>query len=74
MRIFITGIAGFIGSNLAKKLSENNFYVYGVDNFFSGYKKNIPKGIKCTKLDIRNKKSFEKINKKFDEKEKNNSL
>ncbi len=33
MRILITGGAGFIGSNLAKKLIESNHYVRILDNF-----------------------------------------
>ena len=34
INILITGVAGFIGSRLAKKLLENKkFVIYGVDNF-----------------------------------------
>lgn len=36
-KIFITGIAGFIGFHLAKKLQELGFYVSGCDNFNSYY-------------------------------------
>ena len=36
-KIFITGIAGFIGSNLAKTLLSKGFSVLGIDNFDSFY-------------------------------------
>jgi len=37
----ITGIAGFIGSNLAEFLLSNNQKVVGLDNFSTGYQKNL---------------------------------
>jgi len=37
----ITGIAGFIGSNLAEFLLKNNQKVVGIDNFSTGYQKNL---------------------------------
>tara|TARA_Y100000996_G_scaffold398911_1_gene367406 strand:+ start:9377 stop:10411 length:1035 start_codon:yes stop_codon:yes gene_type:complete len=37
----ITGVAGFIGSNLMEKLLGLNQVVIGVDNFSTGYQKNI---------------------------------
>lgn len=33
MKILVLGSAGFIGSNICKRLSENNFEFQGVDNF-----------------------------------------
>lgn len=36
MKILVTGIAGFIGSNLAKKLKEKGHEVFGIDNL-NGY-------------------------------------
>lgn len=41
MKIIITGVAGFIGSNLAHKLLELGHFVVGVDNFSYGEKRNI---------------------------------
>ena len=40
-RIIITGIAGFIGSHLAKQLCNLNFEVIGIDNFLCGYQENL---------------------------------
>ena len=37
----ITGVAGFIGSNLLENLLKNNQKVIGVDNFSTGFKKNL---------------------------------
>ena len=37
----ITGVAGFIGSNIAEKLLQNNQIVIGVDNFSTGSKENL---------------------------------
>ena len=40
--ILITGCAGFIGSNLCRKLlADSNNYIVGVDNYSSGKKENI---------------------------------
>ena len=44
-KILITGVAGFLGSHLAEKLSAMNNRVVGVDNMLGGYKDNIPKNI-----------------------------
>ena len=41
MRIIITGVAGFIGSNLCGILLELGYTVIGIDNFICGYKENI---------------------------------
>ena len=41
MNIFITGIAGFLGSNLAYHLYNKNHTISGNDNFLGGYKDNL---------------------------------
>ncbi|HEX3048309.1 MAG TPA: UDP-glucuronic acid decarboxylase family protein [Bacillota bacterium] len=41
MKIIITGVAGFIGSNLAKKLLRNGCQVIGFDNFITGNRDNL---------------------------------
>lgn len=37
----VTGVAGFIGSNLLETLLNLNQYVVGLDNFSTGYQKNL---------------------------------
>lgn len=41
MRVLITGVAGFIGSNLAQALLDKGYFVVGVDNMSQGHKLNI---------------------------------
>jgi len=51
MKILITGVAGFIGSNLAKKLLQTGHRVMGIDNLSHGYLRNIE--------EIKDNKNFE---------------
>ncbi|MXV39168.1 SDR family NAD(P)-dependent oxidoreductase [Flavobacteriaceae bacterium Ap0902] len=39
--VLVTGAAGFIGSNLVERLLELNYKVTALDNFVTGYQKNI---------------------------------
>ncbi len=41
MRVFITGIAGFIGSHLADALIEQGHKVWGIDNYSTGRRENL---------------------------------
>ena len=60
----VTGIAGFIGSNLLEKLLVLNQKVVGLDNFDTGHQHNIDQAIedanKATGKDLR--KNFKFIN------------
>ena len=49
--IFITGVAGFLGSHLADKLVEQGHNVTGIDNMLGGYRDNVPKSIKFFEVD-----------------------
>jgi nucleoside-diphosphate-sugar epimerase len=52
--IIITGIAGFIGSNLADRLlNEDKYKIIGIDNLAYGVKEQIPIGVEFHKMDIR---------------------
>jgi len=50
-KILVTGVAGFLGSHLAEKLSNFGYEVIGLDNMLGGYKDNIPKSIKFFEYD-----------------------
>lgn len=53
--VFITGVAGFIGSNLASRLLAAGHRVVGIDNLEYGRKEQIPKGVEFHEADIRSK-------------------
>lgn len=54
--ILITGVAGFIGSNLANKLSEiDGYHIIGIDNLSYGVIEQVPKNVEFYKKDIRSK-------------------
>ena len=55
MRILITGVAGFIGSNFAKHILDahgNEYEVIGIDNLSGGYVENVPDGVEFHVLDL----------------------
>jgi len=53
-KILITGVAGFIGSNLADRLlQERGYRVIGIDNLSTGPREQIPEGVEFYPLDIR---------------------
>jgi len=51
-KVFITGIAGLVGSNLAKYLINKGYEVSGIDNGIGGIDDNIPQGIIYHEEDI----------------------
>jgi len=59
-KILVTGVAGFLGSHLAEKLSELNHDVIGIDNMSGGYKDNVPKKVKFFNFDCCDLKKMNK--------------
>ena len=53
MRVVVTGVAGFIGSNLAKRLLDRGDVVIGIDNLSAGVKENVDERVEFHKVDIR---------------------
>jgi nucleoside-diphosphate-sugar epimerase len=51
--VLVTGVAGFIGSNLADRLLREGFRVIGIDNLSYGVLEQVPEGVEFHKLDIR---------------------
>ena len=61
--VIITGVAGFVGSNFAKRLLTEGFSVRGIDNLSQGFKRNL-KGLndlgdfQFLKADIRDERKM----------------
>ena len=60
-KILVTGVAGFLGSHLAEKLSKNKHKIVGVDNMSGGYKDNVPKNVKFFNFDCCDLKKMTKV-------------
>lgn len=58
MKILITGVAGFIGANLAERLLRVGHEVVGIDNLAYGLRTNIPEGVDFHQTDIRDKEMY----------------
>ncbi|MBN1448013.1 MAG: NAD-dependent epimerase/dehydratase family protein [Bacteroidetes bacterium] len=56
--MLITGVAGFIGSNLADRLLREGYRVLGIDNLSYGVREQIPDGVEFHELDIRSEDIF----------------
>jgi UDP-glucose 4-epimerase len=58
MNVLVTGVAGFIGSNLASRLIQEGHAVIGIDNLSYGLRENVPVGVDFHQLDIRGKEMY----------------
>jgi len=54
-KILVTGVAGFIGSNLADRLLAADYDVIGIDNLAYGIREQVPAGVDFKQVDIRSK-------------------
>jgi UDP-glucose 4-epimerase len=50
-QVFITGVAGFLGSHLADEFLERGYAVAGNDSFVGGYESNIPRDVEFHEVD-----------------------
>lgn len=66
MKIFITGIAGFLGSNLANHFLKKKINVIGCDNLIGGEIRNVPKEAIYYNADCENLELMTKITKGAD--------
>lgn len=57
----VTGGAGFVGTNLIKRLLKENYKVISLDNYSSGFKSNEQEGCNYIDLDIASKSFKDKI-------------
>ena len=56
--VLITGVAGFIGSNLAARLLQEGYRLRGIDDLSAGLKSQVPGGVDFYKMDIRSAKIY----------------
>jgi|TARA_B110000503_G_scaffold57937_1_gene92737 UDP-glucose 4-epimerase len=62
MKILVTGGAGFIGTNLIKRLLQDGHEVISIDNYNTGLKENHQEGCEYLEHDIRSITSYNFIN------------
>lgn len=55
-KIVVTGVAGFIGSNLADRLLQAGHQVVGLDNLAYGVREQVPEGVDFRQIDVRDPK------------------
>lgn len=61
MKILVTGGAGFVGTNLIKRLLKDGHQVISIDNYTTGLKSNHQFGCKYMNHDLRNLHEFPKV-------------
>ena len=58
MRALVTGGAGFVGTNLIKRLLKDNHKVVSLDNYITGYKENEQDGCQYFDVDVTETKDY----------------
>lgn len=66
MKIFISGVAGFLGSHLADAMIKKGHHVVGCDNLIGGYLDNVPEKVEFYQYDCIYLNSMKKITKDVD--------
>tara|TARA_B100000963_G_scaffold255453_1_gene224042 strand:+ start:773 stop:1774 length:1002 start_codon:yes stop_codon:yes gene_type:complete len=66
MHIFITGVAGFLGSHLANHYLNKNYTVSGNDNLIGGYKDNVDNKVNFYNFDCEDFKKMDESLKNVD--------
>lgn len=51
--VFVTGVAGFLGSHVADAFLERGWNVSGIDNMLGGFPENVPEGVEFREVDGR---------------------
>jgi len=58
MRVFVTGVAGFLGSHLAERFRDLGHEVRGIDNLAGGEVGNVPAGVEFRPVDCLDRASY----------------
>ncbi len=61
MKIFISGVAGFLGSHIADRMIDLGHEVSGCDNLIGGYVSNVPEKVDFHNFDLDNLEGLKKI-------------
>ena len=61
MRIFITGVAGFLGSHLADAMLKDGHSVVGIDNLIGGELDNVPEAVQFHQIDCNDFEAVRRI-------------
>jgi len=60
-KVLITGVGGFIGSNVAKRFLLEGYEVIGIDDLSGGKLQNVPVGVEFLKVDLTDELSIKDI-------------
>ena len=66
MKIFVTGIAGFLGGHVSQRLIEDGHEVSGCDNLIGGYLDNVPEDAEFYQVDAIYLNQMKKMTKNVD--------
>lgn len=61
MQVLVSGIGGFIGSHVARRLLADGHDVFGVDDFSNGKPENVPDGVELLRYDLADPDVVEKL-------------
>ena len=61
MNILITGVGGFIASNIAKRFISEGYHVTGVDDFSGGKRENVPAEVDLIEGDLAEQETIDRL-------------
>ena len=61
MNILITGVGGFIASNIAKRFISEGYHVTGVDDFSGGKRENVPVEVDLIEGDLAEQETIDRL-------------
>lgn len=58
MKVFVTGVAGFLGSHVAERFRDLGWAVTGIDNLAGGSISNVPEGVEFVVADCLDRDAY----------------